>query len=218
MPLAEYANCLFNTVLNKPFHITDVYIFSTRQNNNWIHKNDPIQKWILILCVISWMIHDCFYILWYCSCVPCWSWAVQLPAFLQKNPPAPAHSLVFQHLLHIWTLSNSDCMILRSIFSLRDSYITITKGENIYWCSRRQHNALRAGGCKLLNWMIRVNCTYFVFWETFKYLCSFLSSVPNEKKIWSLNKIRKSYTSSSCSKVFTPPPALNALCWLLEHQ
>ncbi len=52
---------LFSTVLNKLFHITDVYIYSTRQNNNWINKNDPVQKftyhWILIPCVISWMIH-----------------------------------------------------------------------------------------------------------------------------------------------------------------
>ncbi len=66
MKIACY--CLFNTVLNKLFHITDVYIFSTRQNNNWIYKNDPVQKfthpWILILCVISWMIHDCFSVLW----------------------------------------------------------------------------------------------------------------------------------------------------------
>ncbi len=35
---------LFSTVLNKLFHITDVYIYSTRQNNNWIYKNGPIQK------------------------------------------------------------------------------------------------------------------------------------------------------------------------------
>ncbi len=31
--------------------------------------------------------------------------------------------------------------------------------------------------------MIRVNCTYFVFWETCKYLCSLLSAVPNEKNM-----------------------------------
>ncbi len=51
MKIACY--CLFNTVLNRLFLITDVYI-STRQNNNWIYKNDPVQKftypWILILC------------------------------------------------------------------------------------------------------------------------------------------------------------------------
>ncbi len=33
----------FSTVLSKLFHITDVYIYSTRQNN-LIHKNDSIQK------------------------------------------------------------------------------------------------------------------------------------------------------------------------------
>ncbi len=57
--------CFFICML---FHIIDFYIYSTRQNNNWIYKNHPIQKftypWILILCVISWMIQDCFYILW----------------------------------------------------------------------------------------------------------------------------------------------------------
>ncbi len=44
---------------------------------------------------------------------------------------------------------------------LRDSYTTIANGENIYWCSRRPHNALRAGGCKLLNRMMM--CKYFSF-------------------------------------------------------
>ncbi len=52
---------LLSTVLNKLFHITE-YIYATIQNNNWIYKNDHVQKftypWILILCVISWMIHD----------------------------------------------------------------------------------------------------------------------------------------------------------------
>ncbi len=98
-----------------------------------------------------------------CSWVLFWSWAVQLPAVLQKNPPAPAHSLVFQNLLHIWTLSNSDCMILRFIFShggqWRDKYTAITKGGNIYWCSRRQHNAWRARARKHLNSM----CSFVLF-------------------------------------------------------
>ncbi len=33
---------LFSSVLNKPFHMTEVYINSTRQNNNHNYKNDPI--------------------------------------------------------------------------------------------------------------------------------------------------------------------------------
>ncbi len=45
------------------------------------------------------------------------------------------HILLFSSIFCMfWSLSNSDCMILRSIFShggqLRDSYITITKCEN----------------------------------------------------------------------------------------
>ncbi len=46
-------NCLFSTDLNKIFHIKYVYILSTRENNSWIYKNDPVQKvctWFLILC------------------------------------------------------------------------------------------------------------------------------------------------------------------------
>ncbi len=111
--------------------------------------------------------------------------------------------------IHIFTLTVIGGLV-------HNYYIT----WKMYWCSRRQHNALRAvcvcvcvggggggggdGVVYFLNWMIRLNYTYFVFWETFKYLCSFVSAVPNEKKIGSLNKIRKMYTSSSCSKVYTP--------------
>ncbi len=89
-----------------------------------------------------------------CSRVPCLFWTVKLSSVLQNNPPCPAESSVFQHLLFIWTLSSSDCMILRSIFShweqLRDSNTTIKKGLNIHWCSRRKHSALRAWGWKLI--------------------------------------------------------------------
>jgi len=37
---------------------------------------------------------------------------------MRKNPPAPAHSLLFQHLLHIWLLNSSeyDCEV--HIFAL----------------------------------------------------------------------------------------------------
>ncbi len=54
-------------------------------------------------------------------------------------------------------------MILRSIFShwgqLRDSYGTITEGSNAHWCFRRKHVA------NFFNLKIRLNLTYFVFWE-----------------------------------------------------
>ncbi len=136
-----------------------------------------------------------------CSWVPC---------YFLSNPPAPAHSLLFQHLLHIWSLSKSDCMILRSIFShrgqLRDSYTTITKDENIYWCLRRQHNALRAGGCKLLNRMMM--CKFFSFCLTIIFFHLVLDFRRQ-------NKYNLPWSSNLKS---LHPPALNALCVLLEHQ
>ncbi len=109
-----------------------------------------MNPWFLILCVVTWMIYDVFLFCDGCSWVPCLFWTVELSTVLQKNPPCPADSSVFLHILHIWTLSSSDCMILRSIFShlgqLMDSNTTIKKGSNIHWCSRRTHDALRAGG------------------------------------------------------------------------
>ncbi len=123
---------------------------------SWNYYNNPIQKfgnpWFLILCEVTWMIHDCFFLFCDgCSWVPCLFWTVELSTVLQTNPPCPAESSAFQHLWHIWTHSSSDCMTLRSLFShwgqLRDS--NTKKDSNIHWCSRRKHDALRVGGWKL---------------------------------------------------------------------
>ncbi len=51
MKIACY--CLLNTVLNKLFQITDVYILSTRQNNNWIYKKWPRSKVYIPLNLIT---------------------------------------------------------------------------------------------------------------------------------------------------------------------
>ncbi len=110
-----------------------------------------------------------------CSWVPCLFWTVELSTVLQTNPPRPADSLVFQHLLHIWTLSSSDCMILRSIFShrgqLRDSNTTIKKVQTFTDAPE---------GCK--------------------YLLLLPKGSTKWKNIY-FNKIRTIWTSSSCSKV-----------------
>ncbi len=167
MKIAYY--CLFNTVLNKLFHIAHVYIFSTKQNNNWIYKNEPGQKftypWILIICVFldDPLMFFCLGIVVHESLVGSEQFNCLL--FFRK---------VLQ-LLHINWFSNIFCifepfpkvtMILRSIFShwgqLRDSYTAITKGVNIYWCSRRQHNALTAGGVNFWTGWWCVHFSYFV--------------------------------------------------------
>ncbi len=158
---------LFRIRLNKLFHITDVYIYTPQDKiiTEFIKKLPLSKMYIpLNLNTVCHFLDDPRLFLYFVMSVHeslVISWAVQ-----QRNPPAPAPSLVFQHLLHIWSLSKSDCMVLRSIFlnrgQLRDSYKTITKSENIYWCSRRQHSALRARGCKLLNRMMMM-CKFFSF-------------------------------------------------------
>ncbi len=140
--------------LHTPCRICKMLILSTRENNSWIYKNDPVQKftytWFLILCCYLNDPQLCF--------------------------SFSSHKLFgFPAFLCIWTLSNNDCMILRSIFShwgqLRDSYATITEGSNAHWCSRRKNHALRGWrGENFLNLKIRAHWTYFVFWETCKYL------------------------------------------------
>ncbi len=88
---------LFSTILNKLFHITDVYIYSTRQNNNWINKKYPIQKFTYpwIMSFPGWSM-TVFIFCDSCSWVPCLSWAV-------------CPEVQFEPL----TL---DCMIWKSIF------------------------------------------------------------------------------------------------------
>ncbi len=44
------------------------------------------------------------------------------------------------------------------------------------------------GGVNFLNRMIGANCTYFAFWETCKYFCSFRSPVLNKKMIVGQNE------------------------------
>ncbi len=153
----------------------------------------------LILNVVTWMIPSCVFCL-----VIVVHESLACPEQLNCLLSFSSHKLFgFPAFFCIWTLSNNDCIILRFIFphwgQLRDSYATITECSNTYWCSRRKNNALRAGG----NLKIRVHLTYFVFCETYKYsiFCSFWRAVLNEKKY--LGKVRKMYTSSFCSKVFT---------------
>ncbi len=60
-------------------------------------------------------------------------------------------------------------------FHTEDNWGTQTqlfkKGSNIHWCSRRKHDALRAGGWKLLNRMTKMS-TFFLFcWLCRNFAC-----------------------------------------------
>ncbi len=105
-------------------------------------KNDPVQKfthpWILILCLIS--LDDPHFVI-----VESLVWAVKLPAVLQKNPQL-LHNLWFSNIFCIFVPFPKVTLWFEiHIFTLRDSYTTITKGGHIYWCSRRQRNAFCKG-------------------------------------------------------------------------
>ncbi len=97
-----------------------------------LHMNLPLPGWSTTLCCDS------------CSWVPRLFWVVKLPVVLYKSPPGNAHSLVFQHLLHIWSLSISkDMSFWDPYFHSVDSWgsnLAINKMPNIRWCSRSQCN------------------------------------------------------------------------------
>ncbi len=103
--------------------------------------------------------------------------------------PEQLNCLVFfrkkNAFLCIWTLSNNDCIIFRSIFShrgqLRDSNATITEDSNAHWCSRRKNNALRAGAWKLLNRMKM--CIFFLFCLNIIYFFWFSTALQKQQKI-----------------------------------
>ncbi len=141
----------------------------------------------------------CF-VLWCCSWVSCLFWT-------EHCPPGPADSSVFQHLLHIWTLSSSDCMIVRSIFShrgqLRDSNTTIKKGSNIHWCSRRKHDALRAGGENFWTGWRCPNFSYFVEISFFSiYYCT--SEATEATCMFPRRQVKYNLPDLQIQKVFTP--------------
>ncbi len=109
----------------------------------------------------------------------------------------------------IWTLSNNDCMIVRSIVShwgqLRDSYAAITEGSNALWCSRRKIHALRAGAWKPLNrmkmstfFLFCLNVIFFSFSAALQRLQKILACFPEER-----NKLNVPWSSNS--KSFHPP-------------
>ncbi len=159
------------------------------------------------------MIHDCSFVL---------CWLFMSPLFVLNSWTEHCSSdksstfcrfCSFPAFLHIWTLSSSDCMILRSIFShwgqLMDSNTTIKKGSNIHWCSRRTHDALRTG------WRFP---TFFFCWNI--YIFPFITALRKQQKVLACfpeDKLSTIYLDLQIQKVFTPP-ALNASCVLLEHQ
>ncbi len=164
------------------------------------------------------MIHNCFLFCYGCSWVPCLFWIVQMSTFLHKNPPGPADSSVFQHLLHNELFPAVTVWFSDPSFHTEDNWGTRAKlkGSNIHWCSRRKHDALRAGGWKLLN-RIKMS-TFFLFVEK-KIFYPFITALWKQQKILACfleDKLSTIYLDLQIQKVFTP--RLNASYFRLEYQ
>lgn len=118
---------LFSTVLNKRFKITDV---------NWIYTNKPVQKfaypWILILCIVTWMINEFMSSLFVLSTV------------FQKNPLRFSHS--FSIFCIFTPFSTVTVWFWDRSFHTEDNGGTLRQlwgeGENIHRCPRWQRDIL----------------------------------------------------------------------------
>ncbi len=113
----------------------------------------------------------------------------------------------FQAFLCIWTLSNNDCMILRSIFShwgqLRDLYATIAQGSNAHWCFRRKTRCIKSFSL------------IFPKYHIFSSFSTALQKLQKTFKCFPEDKII-TFTLIFKFKKFSPL-ALNAWFSLLEH-
>jgi len=103
--------------------------------------NPQLFFFLFVFCFLWWLLMGPLF-------VPC-SW---MSIVLQKSPPGPINSSVFQHLLHIWTLSVTIWFCDQS-FDTEDNWGTQTQNSNIHWCSRRKHDILRHGGENFWNGM-----------------------------------------------------------------
>ncbi len=152
------------------------------------------------------MIHDCSFVLCWCSWVPCLFWTVELSTVLQNKSSTFCRFCSFPAFLHIWTLSSSDCMILRSIFShwgqLRDSNTTIKKVQHSLML-QKEHDALRAGCWNFgTGWRFP---TFFLLWNIYFFPFYYCPSEATEDTcMFPGRQIKYNLPWSSNSKVFTP--------------
>ncbi len=135
-----------------------------------------------------------------CSWVTCWSCCSSEKSSSSCTffgfPASSAYLNPFQQWLYDFEIH---LFTLRTIEGLIHNYY---KRWNMYWCSRRQHNALRAGG---VNFWTGWWCANTGLQKLHKYL-----RFPEDK-------ISTIYPDHAIQNVYTPP-ALNASCCLLEHQ
>jgi len=177
---------LLSTVLSKIFYINNVYIKSTRQKkNSWIYKYDPIQKfinpWFLILCVITWMIHECFLFCDDCSESLVCPEQLNCPMFFKKKFFSfPASFVYLNHFqqwlydfeIHLFTLMTTKGLkhnywkrFKHSLMLQKETGCIKSRGVKTFWIWRSKNIVLNLSSGKHLS----------VF-------CCFWRAVLNEKK------------------------------------
>ncbi len=123
------------------FHIKDVYMKSTRENNSLIYKNSSkvYIHFILNPMLLPEWSTAVFLFSDSCSWVPCLSWTVKLSAVLQKNPSGPSHCwkefkytkmLENQTICGTWRIFLKNSRQFKCSGQTRDSWTTITKQKN----------------------------------------------------------------------------------------
>ncbi len=193
---------LFRTGLSNIFCISCLHIFH-KTKNSWNYQNNPLQTfgnpWFLILWVLpGWTtttFYFCFVIVYESIvCSEQLNWAL----FFRKMQILLFSSIFCEFepfpAVTVWFCDPS----FHAEDNLRDSSTTFNKGSNIHWCSRRKHDALRAGGWKLLNRMKM--STFFLFcwniivfylvlpFETTEDTCMFPGRQIKYNLSWSSNK------------------------------
>ncbi len=157
------------------------------------------------------MIHGCFLFCDGCSWVSCLFWTVKLSTVLQKNPPCPESS-VFQHVFIFEPFPAMTVWFWDPSFHTEDDWGTQTqllKRFN-HWCSRRKHDALRAGGENFWTGWRYPHFSYFV--EIYIYF--FHLVLPFGSSMFPGRQIKYNLPWSSNSRSFHPRLLMHRVCFL----
>ncbi len=161
-----------------------------------------------------------FFVLCWCSWVPCLFWTVELSTVLQTNPPRSVDSAVFSSnffaylnlpAVTVWFWDPSFPHWGHLIW-LKTKLLK--KVQTVHWCSRRKTRCINKWLLKLLN--RRKISNFFFCWNIYFFPLLLPFESKEDTCMFPGRQIKYNYLDLQIQKVL--PPALNASCVLLEHQ
>ncbi len=203
------------TGVGKIFHIKMFYhVVAPREKDSLIYKMNMLKSMHALtsytVLLPEWSTSCCFFVLVIVVHeVSCLSEQLNRLLFIQKNHSDPHNSWFSRHFCVFEPFSINDCVILRSIFfTLRTNWgtpiIHYTEDSNAHWCSRSVNPCIKRRGVQnFLNLKIRVIELNLSSEKHVTIFCCFRRAAINEKILY-LGITRQMYTSSFCSKFFTP--------------